>query len=182
MKQLFYIGILILTPYLGASQSIKQEASEFFKSIVKTCFDLDCDRFYSFFTDSAAIISPNGVGVYSTKKMIESKKACDKFEEFTEGLSSFQDYLNHYKIVILNKKEFTSKNNDTIIKKISAEKTDNLFVYEILQEFNNNFTNSDYLVFGNIQKSNEKRVAGDGFFWMVVRKTKQGWKIYGTRA
>jgi len=171
-----------LTPYFGNSQSIKQEASEFFKSIVKTYFDRDCDRFYSFLTDSAAIISQNGVRVYSTKKMIESKKACNKFEEFTEGFASFQDYLNDYKIVILSKKEFTLKNNDTIISKISAEETDNLFVYEILQEFNNNFTNSDYLVFGNIQKTNKKRTMGDGLFWMVIRKTKQGWKIYGTRA
>lgn len=182
MKQVFYIVTLILTPCQGNCQSVKEEAGAFFKSVVKTCFDRDCDRFYSCMADSAAVISANGVGVYSTKSMVETRKACSKFEEWTEGLASFQDYLDHYKIVVLSRKEFTSKNNETIKRKITAEGTDNLFVYEILQAYGNNFTNADYLVLGNIRKTSENKIMKAGLFWMVIRKTKQGWKIYGTKS
>jgi hypothetical protein len=182
MKTLLKILVLTLCTVNCFAQDNKEDAKSFFKAIVKTYFDKDCDKFYSLFGDSATIISPNGVGIYSTKEMAENRKACEKFEEFTKRLSSFQYYIDEYEIIVLNKKEFTSKNNDSIIKKISAEQTDNVFVYEILQEFNKNYTNCDFLIFGNIHKSDSNKNISRGLFWMIVRKTKYGWKIFGTKA
>jgi hypothetical protein len=182
MKQFLTIIMLSLIPVLAKSRDNKEKADGFFRVVVKTYFDRDCDRFYSFFYDSVAIISPNGVGVYSTKEKIKTRKACSKFKEFTEGFDSLDDYLNHYQIIVLDKKEFTSKSNDTIKRKISAEETDNLLVYEVLQEFGNNFTDSDYLVFGNIRKTDKSKSIENGVFWMIVRKTQDGWKIFGTQA
>jgi len=114
--------------------------------------------------------------------MKESRKACDKYEEFTEGLISFQRYIDEYRIIVLDKNEFTSRNVDSIINKISAEQTHNVFVYEILQEDNRNYTDCDFLIFGNIHKSDSKRNLNRGLFWMIVRKMKNGWIIFGTKA
>jgi hypothetical protein len=77
---------------------------------------------------------------------------------------------------------FTSLNADSIKAKIAAQQTDNLFVQEILQEFNSYYTDSGFLVFGNIHTSDGTKNIHSGLFWMIVRKTKDGWKIYGTRA
>lgn len=182
MKTLLLILFFTLSLANCFCQGNKQDANSFFKTIVKTYFERDCNKFYSFFGDSATIISPYGTGFYSTKEMNESRKACDKFEEFTEGLSSFQHYIDEYKIIVLDKREFTSNNNDSVLKVISAEQTDNVFVYEILQSQSKNFTDCDFLVFGNIHKSNSNKNISSGLFWMIVRKTKNGWKIFGTKA
>ena len=180
MKAHHSIFFLILIPCLAICQDVKEEAKDFFKTIVKAYFDRDCDKHYSFFSDSATVISPYGIDIYPTKEMIESRKTCDKFEEITSGLASFESYLKQYQIIVLNKKEFTSKNNETIVQKIAANGTSNSGVYEVLQEFNSNYTDCDYLVFGNIHKTNDKMNLANALFWMIVRKTKHGWIIFGT--
>ena len=182
MNALLKILVLIFLSSNCLAQNEKEDAKSFFKTIIKTYFDKDCDKFYSFFNDSATIVSPYGEGVYSTEKMIKSRKACGKFDEFTRGLNSFQIYIDEYKIIVLNKKEFTSKNNDSILKKISADQTDNVYVYEILQELNKDYTDNDFLIFGNIHKTDSNKNISNGLYWMIIRKTKSGWKIFGTQA
>src|SRR5687768_2767022 len=120
MKILLRILVLIFVSTNSSAQDNKEDAKSFFKTIVKTYFDKDCDKFYSFFNDTVTIISPYGDGVIPSKEMTSNRKTCDKFEEFTEGLNSFQHYIDEYKIIALDKKEFTSKNNDSVVNKISA--------------------------------------------------------------
>lgn len=182
MKTLLQILFLIFVTTKGSAQSNKEGAKSFFKTIVKTYFDKDCDQLYSLFNDSVTVVSPYGERVFSSKEMVDDRKACDKLGEFTVGLNSFQHYIDEYKIIVLDKNEFTSKNNDSVIKQISAENTSNIMVYEILQEFNKYYTDCDFLVFGNIHKSNGDKNISGGLFWLIVRKTKYGWKIFGTRA
>jgi hypothetical protein len=182
MRKLLQILVLLIAPVIGAAQNNKEEAQSFFKLIVKTYFDKDCDKFYSLFNDTVTIISPYGEEVLSSKGIDKDRKACDKFEEFTEGLASFQQYINDYKIIVLDKKEFTSKNNDSVAKKIAAEQTDNFLVYEIIQKLNKGYTDCDFLVFGNIHQSTSSKNISRGLFWLIVRKTKNGWKIFGTKA
>lgn len=182
MKTLLNTLILTIFTINGFAQDNKEGARSFFTSVVKTYFDKDCDKFYSFFGDSVTIISPAGTGIYSTKGMDEGRKACDKFGQFTEGLNSLQQYLEDYKIIVLDRSEFTAGNNDSILKAISAEQTGNGFVYEILQEQDILYTDCDFLVFGNIHQSDSNKNLSHGLFWMIVRKTKNGWRIFGTKA
>jgi hypothetical protein len=182
MKRLLQITGLIFISLTGFAQDNKEEAKRFFQSIVKTYFDKECDKLYSFLNDTISIVSPYGEEILPSKMMAETRKICDKFDEFTADLVSFQQYIDEYKIIVLSKSEFTSKNNDSVTKLVSVENTGNLMVYEILQELNTYYTDDDLLVFGNVHKSNNNKNLNQGLFWLIVRKTKNGWKIFGTKA
>ena len=79
MKTLLQILFLLLfitnCAAPDAAPEIKEEAKLFFKTIVKTYFDKDCDKFYSLFNDKVTIIGSYGDGVFSSKEMVESRKA-----------------------------------------------------------------------------------------------------------
>lgn len=180
MKSLLFPLLLVM--FLdAAAQEDKEGAKTFFLSVVKTYFDRDCDKFLSCLSDSMSIVSPYGEGLLSSEEIHESRKPCEKFEEFTRGLPSFDFYKEHYKIVVLTKEEFTPAGNKKIEKLINARETGNLYIYEILREFNRYYTPDDHLVFGNAHKNDPDKNLGDGLFWMIVRKTKDGWKIFGTQ-
>jgi hypothetical protein len=182
MKTVFSILLLLSVSAIGSAQDNKEGAKSFFKTIVKTYFDKDCDKYYSLFNDTISIVSPYGQEIFAKNIIDTERKTCDKFEQFTEGLNSFQQYADEYRFVVLNKKEFTSRNDDSVINQIAAENTNNILVYEILEEYNRYYTDQDFLVFGNIHKTNSAKNISKGLFWFIVRKTKQGWKIFGTKS
>jgi len=181
MKNLLPAILIFLFAFSAEAQQDKEGAKDFFKSVVKTYFDKDCDKLYSLFNDSVTIVNPYRESIVSSARMVESRKACEKFDEFTEGLGSFEKYIADFKIIVLNRKEFSSSGNKEVENQVLAEGTDNGMVYEILQEMHRYYTDNDYLVFGNIHNSDPAKNIGRGLFWMIIRKTPAGWKIFGTR-
>lgn len=181
MKSLLLAILFFLFAFNAKAQQDKEGAKDFFKTVVKTFFDKDCDKLYSLFNDTVTIVNPYREGIAPSAHMVYDRKACEKFDEFTEGLGSFEKYTEDYKIIVLNRKEFISTSNKQVEDQIMAEGTDNGMVYEILQEMHRYYTDNDYLVFGNIHNSDQNKNIGRGLFWMIVRKTPTGWKIFGTR-
>lgn len=160
------------------SQNKKLEAENFYKSIIKTYFDKDCDKLYNSINDSVTIIGSFDGKIYPSSAIKQSKKMCNRFEEYTSDLISYQKYIENYEIFVLNKEDFTL-NAETIINKKSLERLAMFDVFENINKFNTIYSSNDYLIIGRLNKKYGSKDL-HGPFTYVVRETSDGWKIYGT--
>jgi hypothetical protein len=156
-------------------------AASFFKQVIKTYFDRDCNKFYTSIADTVCIISLYGDTVIEKSKLKPAEEICEKFDSFISGIKSYAEYIDHYKIIVLSKAEFTSKGNSLVLERIKNEEEGdiNRMVYDMLGEYNRYFTEHDFLVFGNLPAKKGLPALNDGAFWMIVRKTSNGWKLFG---
>lgn len=177
MKYSLKFIILFLVFVNAYSQNKKLEAENFYKSIIKTYFEKDCDKLYNSINDSITIIGSFDGKIYSSAKIKESRKLCNRFEKYTTDLISYENYIKNYEILVLNKYEFTSDINSIIDIKY-LERLSMFDVFKNIKKFKNIFSPSDYLIIGTINK-NENSGELFGPFLYIVRETTEGWKIFG---
>lgn len=163
------------------SQSPKDEAQEFFKSIVKSYFS-NGDKLLVSFNDSIVIINPSVDTLVPASSFDSPKDTAffhNKLHNWTANIKTFENYLNKYYIKVYDKTEFIGKSNvqlrqDTLLNR----DMDMSMLFPILHIFNKFYTDNDYLVVGSIPKLKSDNSIF-GLYWMIVRKTKNGWKIFG---
>ncbi|MFV0484374.1 MAG: hypothetical protein ACK5MG_09825 [Bacteroidales bacterium] len=87
-------------------EKLRQEASEFSLSVVKTYFDEDCDKYWSFVSDSILLMDEEGTFAKEDKK----DKLCSSLKRAIRNKDkTFQDYIDTYKVEILTKEELENK-------------------------------------------------------------------------
>jgi hypothetical protein len=177
--------IAILTIFLCLTnlyaQSTKDEAELFFRSIVNSYFS-NGDRLLSSFNDSVVIINTSGDTLIPASAINLAKDTVffrNKLHNWTVGIRTYENYLNNYLIKVYDKKEFTGKTNEQLKQDSLLNKdVDMPLVFSTLHIFNKYYTDNDYLVVGSIPKYNSGKTIF-GPYWMIVRKTQKGWKIFG---
>jgi len=181
MRQTLIAIILFLSVTKLYAQSTKDEAQIFFKLIVNSYFS-NGDKLLSSFNDSVAIINPSVDTLIPASAIDLSKDTAffrNKLHNWTVNIKTFENYQNNYFIKVYEKKEFTGKTNEQLKHDSLLNKDiDMSFVFSILHTFNKFYTDNDYLVVGSIPKSNSAETIF-GLYWMIVRKTEKGWKIFG---
>jgi hypothetical protein len=164
-----------------SAQSTKDEAELFFKSIVHSYFS-NGDRLLSSFNDSVVIINPSVDTLIPASAIDLSKDTVffrNKLHNWTLNIKTFENYLDKYTIKVYDKKEFTGKTNEQLKHdSLPSKEIDMPLVFSILRTLNKFYTDNDYLVIGNIPKSNSVGTIF-GLYWMILRKTQTGWKIFG---
>lgn len=178
MKYNLKFFILILVFVNAFSQDKKLEAENFYKSIIKTYFDKDCDKLYNSINDSITILGSSDGKIYSSAKIKESRKACGKFEQFTSDLISYENYIENYEILVLSKYEFTSDIN-SVIDKEYWERLSMFDVFQNIKNYENIFSSSDYFIIGKINKIDKAKDLSGPFLY-IVRETADGWRIFGS--
>jgi hypothetical protein len=170
-----WITLLLLTISSNLmAQNDKKAAEQFFKKVVKSYFD-NCETVISYFDDSVTIVNPFIDTIFSREDL---RINCFAISEFIKPIGTYKNYLKEYKLIVLNKKEFSTKTVQQIQKDSVSKKSEYGWVLSILRRFNSRYTKDDYVVFGDIPVNNVMAVNPD-IFWKIVRKTKNGWRIVG---
>jgi hypothetical protein len=175
MKRLVIISIVLVVSQLAA-QTEKEEAKKAFMDIVSCYFKKDCPKFYSFYNDSVTLLNQNTNDCISSKQLAEKKKACEKFAAYTEKTKTFESYLKNYLVAVMDNSEYTSPDR-SVLRKYFFEMSGSPMCLMRVNAFNKFFTKNDYLVIGDIPKEKKTENFVGSPYILMLRKTKNGWKI-----
>jgi hypothetical protein len=182
-KILIVLVTLSSTVAKSHAQSNKDEAKAFFTSIVKSYFS-NGDKLLLSFNDSIVIISPIVDSLFPVSILDLSKDTVHfhaKMHEWTTDVKSYVNYTNKYRIEVYDRKEFTANTYEQVWKdSLLNQDPDMPLVFSILHTFNKYYTDNDYFIVGSIPKSRDDKTLY-GLYWMIVRKTEKGWKIFAIR-
>ena len=177
MKKITIIFLVILHLSGFSQKTDRDKAKDVFIEIVECYFKKDCNKFYSYFGDS---VTNFGNHFISTKKMTVKKDLCIKFDTIIKKTINKEIYLEKYNIDVFSYKEFSSATqkflNDYMIENQYSSGVAALSSMKVNKKL---YSESDYLVIGDIPKIKKYENAIGSRYIFVLRKTAMGWKIIG---
>jgi hypothetical protein len=167
------IGISFQTSF-GQTKE-KDEAANVFKEIVKCYYTKDCDKFYSYFNDSITFINLTIDTLLSSKPIIEMRKICGKFDKIIAKTLTFENYLDNYTIEVLSYEDYSTSDRKSLAKYVHPN-ADGGFGLAYINAHHKYYTKNDFFVMGDIPTKTDQYIGAP--FFLVLRKTNQGWKIF----
>jgi len=139
--------------------SEKEQAKEFSLKIVKTYFDNDCNQYVSYLDDKIYDLMNNEKLLLSKEQLkVIDENSCFLKDIVNNGYS-FQDYLNSYEIIIMDKNEYQLKHPGS----------------KLLNSFN---SENSYLFIGlELKDKNSEDFISTGYFRFIVKKENGIWKL-----
>lgn len=179
-NQLIFL-LLFIVVCVSAQTSDKDKAKAVYLEILDCYFKKDCAKFYTYFNDSVKIFSV-GDNFISSKKLVEKKAICSKFDSIIYKTKTKENYLQKYSIDVFSYKEFStinSKSMDDYFSEYIVSK--GAFVLADVNYHKKLYTQNDFLVIGDIPADGKYESGIGARYIFMLRKTAKGLKIVSFR-
>jgi hypothetical protein len=199
-KLIVFTSIALISFSSYAQQPTIEEAKKAFLTIIQTLMKRDCSKYFADFNDSIKVLIPmlpssryrhptpsDMDTIFLSKNWIlrDTNRVCSKIGEDFSGKAdtSFSNYLKQADIEVFSEKEFldTATARKVYLKwnKRAGEECAYLRLIAFMPKY---YSENDFLILGNVTKegSSCNLIGRMEWYIYVLRKTNQGWKIFGT--
>ena len=178
--RILLILLFLFGTTISNGQTLKENAKVAYLEIIDCYFKKDCAKFYSFFNDSVIFYGKDLSNFISSKKLVDKKVLCTKFDTIIKKTKTKENYLANYSIDVFSFKDFSTMSSKSIDNYFSEnEGSKGGFVLSSVNAHKKLYTANDYLVIGDLSAiKKEENYIGARYIFML-RKTSKGWKIIG---